>query len=218
MHQSAIRKIDPREPEAEIIAEAAELIKTGGVVVFPTRCLYGLAADAMSPAAVERIFMIKQRPDNNPILLLIDSIVQLELLVEKIPPAAFAIMDAFWPGKVTLVFEARNSLPARLTAQTGKVGVRLAGHPVAAELVKQSGCPITGTSANLSGRPGCYQLPDLDARIAGQVDLILDAGRLHGGVGSTVVDVTGQKPQILREGELTADEIRKALTAIKKTF
>ena len=207
MHPSIIRKINPKEPEPQIIAEASALIKKGGVVVFPTRCLYGLAADAMNPDAVERIFEVKQRPQHNPIPVLIDSKNQLEKLVEKIPPYAEAIMAAFWPGRVTLVFAARNSLPVRLTAQTGKIGVRLAGHPVAAALAKQSECPISGTSANISGSPGCYRLPDLDAQIAGQVDLILDAGRLQGGVGSTVVDVTEEPPRILREGVVTTDQI-----------
>ena len=213
MHPSIIRKINPKEPEPQIIAEASAVIKKGGVVVFPTRCLYGLAADATNPDAVERIFEVKQRPQHNPIPVLIDSKNQLEKLVEKIPPYAEAIMAAFWPGRVTLVFAARNSLPVRLTAQTGKIGVRLAGHPVAAALAKQSECPISGTSANISGSPGCYRLPDLDAQIAGQVDLILNAGRLQGGVGSTVVDVTEEPPRILREGVVTTDEIRRALAA-----
>jgi len=211
MHLSIIRKINPGEPEPQIIAEAVAVIKNGGVVVFPTRCLYGLGADAMNPDAVERVFEIKQRPDNKPILVLINSREQLETLVKKIPPAAAALIDTFWPGRVTLVFEARDSLSARLAAGTGKIGVRFAGHPAAAALIKESGCPITGTSANLSGSPGCFRLSDLDAPVAEQVDLILDAGRLRGGTGSTVVDVTGKKMRILREGEVTAEEIQRAL-------
>jgi L-threonylcarbamoyladenylate synthase len=207
MRPSIIRKINSEKPEPEIIKEAAGVIKQGGVIVFPTRCLYGLGADAMNPAAVERIIEIKQRPEDNPILVLIDSKKQLEMLVGKIPPPADAIMEAFWPGRVTLVFDARETLPGLLTAQTGKIGVRLAGHPVAAALVKQSGYPITGTSANLSGRPGCNHLADLDPQITGHVDIVLDAGTLQGGVGSTVVDVTEHPPRILREGQITANQI-----------
>ena len=206
-----IKRINPREPEPEIIAEAAEIVKQGGVVVFPTRCLYGLGADAMNPAAVERIIEIKQRPEDNPILVLIDSKNQLEMLVEKIPPAADAIIKEFWPGRVTLAFDARDTLPDLLTAQTGKIGVRLPGHWVAAALLRQINGPLTGTSANLSGRPACSRLADLDPQIAGQVDLVLDAGTLQGGVGSTVVDVTEEPPKILREGEVTVDQIRRAL-------
>jgi L-threonylcarbamoyladenylate synthase len=206
-----IKRINPREPEPEIIKEAVTIIQQGGVVVFPTRCLYGLGADAMNPAAVERVIKIKQRPRDNPVLVLIDSKNQLEMLVGKIPAAAGAIMKAFWPGRVTLVFDARDTLPDLLTAQTGKIGVRLPGHPVAAAMLRQINGPVTGTSANLSGRPACNHLADLDPHIAGRVDLILDAGTLQGGVGSTVVDVTEKPPRILREGEVTAGQIRSAL-------
>jgi len=206
-----IKKIDPHHPEPELIKEAAGVIKQGGVIVFPTRCLYGLGADAMNPDAVERIIEIKQRPADNAILVLIHSKKQLEMLVEKIPPAANAIMEAFWPGRVTLVFDARDTLPGLLTAQTGKIGVRLAWHPVAAAMLRQVKDPVTGTSANLSGRPGCNRLPDMGRQIAGQVDLVLDAGTLQGGIGSTVVDVTEEPPRILREGQVTADQILGSL-------
>jgi L-threonylcarbamoyladenylate synthase len=116
-------------------------------------------------------------------------------------------MDAFWPGRLTLVFEARNSLPDQLTAQTGKIGIRLPGHPVAAAIARQVKGPVTGTSANISGQPGCCRAQDLDPAIAGQLGLILDAGTLIGGIGSTVVDVTSTPPQILREGAVTAKEV-----------
>jgi L-threonylcarbamoyladenylate synthase len=190
MRPSIIRKINPQKPEPEIIAEAAAVIRQGGVLAFPTRCLYGLGADAFNPEAVERVVKI-----------------QLKSLVTHIPPAADAIMDAFWPGRLTLVFEARNSLPDQLTAQTGKIGIRLPGHPVAAAIARQVKGPVTGTSANISGQPGCCRAQDLDPAIAGQLGLILDAGTLIGGIGSTVVDVTSTPPQILREGAVTAKEV-----------
>ena len=209
---SQIKKIDLIHPEPEIIAEAAGVIKQGGVIVFPTRCLYGLGADAINPNAVERIVEIKQRPEDNPILVLIHSKKQLEVLVEEIPPAADAIMEAFWPGRVTLVFDARDKLSDLLTAKTGKIGVRLPGHPVAAAMLQQVKGPITGTSANLSGRPGCNRLSDMGPQITGQVDLVLDAGTLQGGVGSTVVDVTEEPPRILREGQVTEGQIHSALS------
>jgi L-threonylcarbamoyladenylate synthase len=180
MRPSIIRKINPQKPEPEIIAEAAAVIRQGGVLAFPTRCLYGLGADAFNPEAVERVVKIKQRSQQNPILVLVDSRKQLKSLVTHIPPAADAIMDAFWPGRLTLVFEARNSLPDQ---------------------------PVTGTSANISGQPGCCRAQDLDPAIAGQLGLILDAGTLIGGIGSTVVDVTSTPPQILREGAVTAKEV-----------
>ena len=214
MRLSIIRKINSRKPEPEIIAEAAAIIKKGGVVVFPTRCLYGLGADALDPHAVEKIIKIKQRPADNPILVLIDCRRQLDSLVVNISPVAMAIMDTFWPGRVTLVFEAGDTLSNRLTAHTGKIGVRLAGHPVASALIKQVGSPVTGTSANLSGKPGCHQIQYLDPPIAKRVDLVLDAGMLEGGVGSTIVDVTEDRPQILREGQVTAEQILRILAEI----
>ncbi|MGD8881092.1 MAG: L-threonylcarbamoyladenylate synthase [Desulfobacterales bacterium] len=207
MRLSIIRKINSQRPEPEIIAEAAAVIRQGGVIAFPTRCLYGLGADAFNPEAVERIIKIKQRPEQNPILVLIDSKQQLASLVMHIPPTADAIMEAFWPGRVTLVFEARNSLPDQLTAQTGKIGVRLPGHPAAFSLVKHVKGPLTGTSANISGQPGCHRAKELDPTIARQLDFILDAGNLMGGVGSTVVDVTVDPPRILREGQVAANDI-----------
>ena len=207
MRQSPIRRINVEKPEPEIIAEAAEIIEQGGVIAFPTRCLYGLGADAFNPEAVERIVQIKQRSEENPILVLIDSRKRLNSLVKHVPRVADAIMDAFWPGRVTLVFEARDSLPDPLTARTGKIGVRLPGHPVASALAKHVQRPLTGTSANISGQPGCYQAQDLDPAIANQLGLILDAGTLIGGVGSTVVDVTVTPPQILREGAVTTEEV-----------
>jgi len=214
MHPSVIRKINSRNPEPEVIAEAGAIIKGGGVVVFPTRCLYGLGADALDPDAVEKIIKIKQRPIDNPILVLIHSRRQLDSLVAHISPAAAAIMEAFWPGRVTLVFEACDILSDTLTARTGKIGVRLAGHPVAAALVRQVGSPVTGTSANLSGRPGCRRVQDLDAPVAKQVDLVLNAGMLKGGAGSTIVDVTIDPPRILREGQVTVDELLRTLAEI----
>jgi L-threonylcarbamoyladenylate synthase len=214
MRSSIIRKINPTTPQPEIIAEAAAVIKQGGVIAFPTRCLYGLGADAFNPDAVERMIQIKQRPDDKPILVLIDTRSRLESLVTHIPPAADAIMEAFWPGRVTLVFKARKMLAVQLTAHTGKIGVRLPGHPAASALVKHVKGPLTGTSANLSGRAGCHRAQDLEPKIAGQLDLILDAGSLMGGVGSTIVDVTVDPPRILREGQVTANDILNRVTGV----
>ncbi len=113
----------------------------------------------------------------------------------------------FTAGKVTVVYDAAASLPERLTAGTGKIGIRLPAHPVAAALVKTLSFPITATSANLSGRPGCSQIADLDPRVTDEVDLVLDAGPLAGGMGSSVVDVTVDPPRILREGAVSSTDI-----------
>jgi len=200
-------KIDPENPRADQIADAAKVIQKGGLVMFPTTCLYGLGADAFNAQAVERIFDIKGRSRDKAILILIHDKKDLDRLVRKIPSAAIRIMDTFWPGKVTLVFEANESLPSALTAGTGKIGVRMCRHRVGAELIRAARCPITGTSANLAGSPGCSQVSDLDPDLAQQLDLIVDAGTLKGGVGSTVVDIASDYPKILRQGTVPATEI-----------
>ena len=116
-------------------------------------------------------------------------------------------MDKFWPGRVTLVFKAADTVPHYLTAGSGKIGIRLPGHPVAAALVESLGAPLTGTSANLLGKPGCRRIDDLDPYLVQQLDAVLDAGPLKGGAGSTVVDVTQDIPTVLREGEISKNEI-----------
>ena len=211
MHSPIIRKIHPQNPQPDIIYRAAEIIKSGGVVAFPTRCLYGMGVDAFNPVAVNKVFEIKRRPAENPILVLIENKGQLDRLVRDVPASALQIMDYFWPGRVTIVFEAIASLPDNLTAGTAKIGVRMPGHAVALELVKAAGGPITGTSANLSGNPGCHSVGELVPAVARQMDFILDAGTLAGGPGSTVIDLTAKRPRVLREGEVTARDIMKIL-------
>jgi L-threonylcarbamoyladenylate synthase len=203
-------KISPENPDLDIIQDAAAVIREGGVIAFPTRCLYGLGADAFNPEAVDRIFKIKQRSAEKPILILIDEPNRLKGLVTHISEAAKAIAERFWPGRVTLVFDAGAKVPETLTAGTGKIGIRLAGHPVAAALARAMQGPITGTSANVSDCPGCHQIDDLQPAVAEQLDLIIDVGPLKGGRGSTVVDVTGETPLVLREGVIPKREIMAA--------
>ena len=207
MHSPTVQRIHPENPQPELILQAAAVIRKGGVVSFPTRCLYGLGADALDGAAVAKIFALKQRPGHKPLPVLIGHTSQLERLVKDIPVVADKIIEHFWPGKITIVFAAKDSLPDNLTARSGKIGIRLAGQKVAAALLSELENPITGTSANISGYAGCSRIEDLDFRIAQQVDLILDAGTLKGGRGSSVVDVTGETLQILREGEISSRQI-----------
>ena len=203
--------VDPINPSPDLIEKAAGIIRKGGLVVFPTTCLYGLGSDALNPEAVEKIFQIKQRSHQNPILILISRLDDLAQLVRNIPEYAGKIIKKFWPGMVTIVFEADEKLPDVLTAGTGKIGIRLCDHPVAAALVKATGFPITGTSANLSGNVGCEHPDQLEIEVKAKVDLILDAGKLQGGVGSTVVDVTGNEPKILRQGIVPGFDILSIL-------
>src|SRR3989339_614160 len=207
-----IIRIDPVTPEPKAIAGAGSIIQKGGVVIFPTQCLYGIAADALNEKAVEKVFNIKKRPTKNPILVLVPDQSFLEDLAESIPEPARKLMKAFWPGGLTLVCRAKPTVPKCLTAGSGKLGIRIPCHPAAKALVNFLGFPITGTSANLSGKPGCDRISSLDPSILENSDLILDAGILKGGIGSTIVDVTASPVHILREGMISENQIRRILT------
>ena len=206
-----IVSVNAGRPDGTRIAQAARIVRNGGVVVFPTHGLYGLGADPFNAAAVERIYAIKGREVRKALLVLIADMPSLERVA--VPPGALILdrMRRFWPGRVTFVLQARRDLPAALTGFGDKIGVRLVAHPVAAALVRAVGAPVTGTSANLSGSGGSAAVEALDARLLDAVDLVLDAGPLAGGPGSTVVDVTGRAPLILREGAVPAEEIRMVL-------
>lgn len=188
------------------------MICSGGVIIFPTRYLYGLGADAMNAEAVDRIYKIKKRSYSKPLLVLIEQQTDLSRLVQNVPFSAESIMNIFWPGAVTIVFKGIDSLPANLTGGTGKIGIRIPQHPVASALTKFVGGPITATSANITGNSGCSTVSDITPGVLDQVDLILDAGPLKGGLGSTVVDVTVDPPEILREGAICAKDIFMALS------
>jgi L-threonylcarbamoyladenylate synthase len=204
---SKIIKVSPSTPQADLISEAVRIIHDGGIVSFPTRYLYGLGADALNSEAVDRVFASKQRPYSKPLSVLINHQNDLSLLARNVPQAAVSIMERFWPGDITIVFEANTALPLNLTAGTGKIGVRLPQHPVAVALTNAVQVPITATSANLTGRGGCSRVSDLDPVVTDKLDLILDAGPLEGGTGSTVIDITVDVPKILREGAISAQDI-----------
>ncbi len=204
--------IDPLSPDPGIIYKAGKIIQNNGIVIFPAKCLYGVAANASDETAVESVFQLKHRPMNNPILVLIPDKAMVSDLATHVPKTALKLMDAFWPGNLTLVFEAQSHISKRLTAGTGKIGIRLPVHPVARALIKSVGVPITGTSANLSGQKSCHNINQLDSSIIDSADLVLDAGILKGGTGSSIADVTTPDLTLLRQGEVTIEQIKKVLS------
>lgn len=208
-----ILPVDPTSPDPGVISKAAGLLRRGGLVVFPTSTFYGIGAQAFDPDAVDRVFDVKGRDEHKPLLVLIACMADLAPLVRTVPGDATRLIDALWPGGVTLVFDAADGVPSNLTGYTGKIGVRLASHPVAAALVKAVASPVTGTSANLSGEGGCTAVANLNRQIKDQVGLVLDSGELQGNKGSTVVDVTVSPPKILREGVIHTDRIRALFEA-----
>lgn len=207
MKDCEILSVVPESPDQDTIGEAAALIKKGGLVVFPTSSFYGLGTKAFNAEAVDRVFRVKKRDPQKPVLILVASLSDVAPLVRSIPMTAMRLMEAFWPGSLTLVFQAAELLPPNLTGYTGKIGIRLASHPVASALITAVGGPITGTSANLSGKGGCTAAAEIDRYIKDQVDLVLDAGKLAGGKGSTVVDVTVHPPKIIRKGAIGAEKV-----------
>ncbi len=204
-------KIDPQKPDADNLAEAVRIVRAGGVIAFPTETFYGLGADAQNEAAVEKIFRIKGRDFKNPLPLIVASDREVIPLVEQIPEAAQILMKAFWPGPLTLVFRASSSVLPRLTADTGKIGIRVSSHPIARLLAEGLGGPLTATSANLSGGPECSSADAVMNALGNLPDRIIDGGATPGGKGSTVLDVTVFPPRILREGAISGSLILNTL-------
>jgi len=209
-----VRVIDPVGPEAGAIREAVEVMKEGGVVAYPTETLYGLGADALSAAAVERVFTLKGRPEGRPIPILVRDTEMLETVVSRIPGEARLLADAFWPGPLTLVLEASPTVPAWVKGGGRGVGVRISAHPAAAALVAGMGRPITTTSANRSGRAGARSAEQVEADFPTGLDLILDAGALSEGPASTVLDLTAESPKVIRVGVISPEEVRAVLDGL----
>jgi len=207
-------KISATAPDPDTLHAVVQMIRKGGVIAFPTSTLYGLGADANNPRAVERIFDIKGRQPHRPLLVLIRDKTCVSELVKEIPPKAVVLMEAFWPGGITVVLRAGERISSRLTGNTGKIGVRVPKHPVAAAIVSQLEGPLTGTSANLSGQGGCSDIACLEKQVSAQLDGVVDAGPLQGGRGSTVIDVTVDPPCVLREGTISEHQIQSVLQNI----
>jgi L-threonylcarbamoyladenylate synthase len=205
-----MRVEDEGQPAAGI-EKARAIILSGGVVAFPTESYYGLGVNATDVAAIRRLFSIKGRRPDQPILILISSPDILPQYVSHIPQVALKLIKMFWPGGLTLVFQAGRNIPSLLTAGSGKIGVRLSSHPVATTLVERTGVPLTGTSANISGRPPCTSAEDVRSSLGRGVDLILDGGKTRGGMGSTILDVTLIPPRIIREGLISQAQLKDFL-------
>ena len=197
---ASILKIDPANPESDLIAQAVVILKDGGVIAYPTETFYGLGVDATNVKAVERLFGVKGRDFKNPIPVVIGNIAILDQICTDIPPPAQELIDRHWPGPLTLVFSAAPSLSNRLTAGTGKIGVRVSSHPIARLLSGQLGGPLTSTSANRSGQKECVTAQEVMEKIGDDLDLIIDGGATPGGKGSTILDITQDPPVVLRAG------------------
>jgi len=195
----------------EDIKIAAEIIKTGGLVAFPTETVYGLGANALDAVCVKKVYAAKGRPSDNPMIVHIAKASDIEQLASYVSEAAFVLMDKFWPGPLTLVLNKKPEVPKETTGGSDTVAVRMPKDDVAIALITQSGCPIAAPSANLSGKPSSTKPEHVIDDLSGKIDAIIAGGDCKIGIESTVLDVTGEVPMILRPGFVTAEDIENAI-------
>ena len=207
--KTIIKKTSVDNIDMDTINQAGEIIRQGGLVAFPTETVYGLGADALNEEAAAKIYAAKGRPSDNPLIAHIADLEMLKPLVEEIPPVAEKLMDAFWPGPMTLIFNKSNLVPKGTTGGLDTVAVRYPNHPIAQALIKAAGVSIAAPSANLSGKPsptlGEHVIDDMDGRI----DMIIDGGMVGMGLESTIIDVTVNPPMILRPGFITYEMVKE---------
>lgn len=194
--------VDPKRVEAEGIRQACEVLRRGGLVAFPTDTLYALGASALDPAAIERVLTVKGRHHGKPLSVLVPSVEAAAALATDLPQAVRGLMLHFWPGPLTVVVKASPALPAVLRAAAGTVGLRMPAGPVAQAVLTAFAGPVIGTSANKSGGADPPDARTVQKTLGGQIDLILDGGRVPLGVPSTVIDCTVQPARLLREGAI----------------
>ena len=199
--------VDPRSPQRDAIQEAAKWILSGGVVAIPTDTLYGLAADPFSADAVARVFAAKGRDADLALPLIAADMTQVVAHLGALSPAAARLAGRFWPGPLTLLVAAPRALARDVTGGTGKVGVRVPADDVARAICAASGRPITATSANISGEPATASPDDVERTLGGRIDLLIDTGPTRGGAASTIVDVTGAEPMLIRAGAIAWPDI-----------
>lgn len=199
-----------------LIRRAAHLLNQGGVVAFPTETVYGLGADALNAEATARIFEIKQRPHFDPLIVHVWTPDQLSLLVTEIPAAAHALIDRFWPGPLTLVLPKTRQVPDIVTAGLPSVAVRMPGHPIALELLRQANTPISAPSANRFGCTSPTTAQHVLDQLGSRVDLIVDGGSCSVGIESTIVSLLEETPVLLRDGGIAAEEIERAIGPLRR--
>lgn len=206
-----ILKVSTDVPEPHVLQYAANLISRGRVVGIPTDTFYGLAADPFNLAAVQEIYRIKGRPETRALPILINTMDQTVVLTRDVPDIFFKLAKKFWPGAVTLVVDAADRLPLKVTGNTGRVALRWPKSHVACLLVDAVGSPVTGTSANLSGFAACSNAGQLVKQLGDRLPLVLDGGETGASLASTIVDLRGEDWRIIREGAVSEAEIVAAV-------
>ena len=186
---------------------AAEIIRSGGLVALPTETVYGLGADGLNPEAVAKIFIAKGRPQDNPLILHVAQKEDMDKLCRDIPPAAYALADAFWPGPLTMVLKAQDHIPSCTTAGLPTVAVRCPDSEITRHVIALAGVPIAAPSANLSGKPSTTTAQHVLYDHNGNIDAVIDGGACRVGLESTIVDLTEERPRLLRPGGITPEQL-----------
>jgi L-threonylcarbamoyladenylate synthase len=215
MKKTLVLKVDSQKPEIKKIRIAADFIKKGGLVAFPTETVYGLGADALNSKAVLALFKAKKRPLDNPPIVHVGEMGKVYKLVKEIPSEAEMLMRKFWPGPLTLIFKRSNVVPSVTVAGLDTIAIRMPRHNVALALLRESKCPIAAPSANLAGKPSPTSANHVLEDLNGRIDAVLDAGPTHIGVESTVLDLTADPPQILRPGGTPYEDLKKILGRVE---
>lgn len=211
MSREIILNLENPESRAAGLDRAAGVLRGGGLVAFPTESFYGLAADIRIEEAIAKLFTAKGRSPDQPVLLILPSMESVNEYAENISQSARTLMDRFWPGGLTLVFEAARTVNPMLSAGTGTIGLRLSSHPLATGLAGSLGAAVTGTSANPSGRAPACAAEEVYGSLGHCLDLILDGGMTAGGLGSTILDVSGDTPRMLRQGQVDRESLEGCL-------
>lgn len=211
MKQTLFLKVNPENPDPVKIQTAAQIIRRGGLVAFPTETVYGLGADALNPDAVLALFEAKKRPLDNPPIVHIANSSEVYKLTQEVSAKAELLMKEFWPGPLTIVFKRSSIIPSVTVAGLDTVAIRMPKHKVALALIKQSSCPIAAPSANLAGKPSPTTAKHVYEDLNGRIDVILDGGPANIGVESTVLDLTVDPPMVLRPGGITFEALKQVL-------
>jgi L-threonylcarbamoyladenylate synthase len=213
--KTLLLKVDAENPDPTIIQTAADIIRKGGLVAFPTETVYGLGADALNPEAVLALFAAKKRPLDNPPIVHVADPKEVYRLVLEVPPKAKVLMEKFWPGPLTLIFKHSSLVPKVTVAGLDTVAIRMPKHKVALELIRQSRCPIAAPSANLAGKPSPTTAQHVYDDLKGRIEAILDGGATNIGVESTVVDLSVDPPMLLRPGGTPYEALKNVLCDLK---